>query len=339
VFNARTLVALVVAGTGLATAVWLPARHDTADASDRGRRHGMYGDRRQPVRTVVGEPTWRDEFDAPAGTPVDSARWRAATDLPYHHDGDGNLVITARRDAPSARLLTADVFAQRYGRVEVRLSVPRAQGLRPAFGMVGDDIGTGTDDGTDEVSWPDGDIRFDRRFHTYAAQWSPDLLVSSVDGTEYQRVTPGPVRGDFAVLLALVADGDRSSRSNRDTRFSPRMLVDYVRVWAYEQGGTAEPSTAPPTTTEPTVVPSAGTDPTTAPPATTPPSTSAPTTPPSTTPPLTTPPPVAKKWAPFTSYRAGQKVTYDGVTYQVRESHTSLPDWEPPALPALFAAV
>jgi hypothetical protein len=32
-------------------------------------------------------------------------------------------------------------------------------------------------------------------------------------------------------------------------------------------------------------------------------------------------------------------VTYEGVTYQVKETHTSLPGWEPPALPSLFKKV
>jgi predicted carbohydrate-binding protein with CBM5 and CBM33 domain len=34
-------------------------------------------------------------------------------------------------------------------------------------------------------------------------------------------------------------------------------------------------------------------------------------------------------WKTFTDYKLGQSVTFDGVRYTVRQSHTSLPGWEP----------
>ncbi|MFF5295595.1 carbohydrate-binding protein [Paractinoplanes globisporus] len=73
----------------------------------------------------------------------------------------------------------------------------------------------------------------------------------------------------------------------------------------------------------------------TTPPTTTP--TTAPTTPPTTTP--TTPPttaPGTTTWAPYTAYTVGQIVTYNGKRYQCRQSHTSLPGWEPPNVLALW---
>jgi beta-glucanase (GH16 family) len=57
--------------------------------------------------------------------------------------------------------------------------------------------------------------------------------------------------------------------------------------------------------------------------------------PPATTPP-TAQPPAAEPWKPFRLYRAGDRVGFDGITYEVRETHTSLPGWEPPALTTLF---
>ncbi|MCE6993363.1 family 20 glycosylhydrolase [Saccharothrix sp. S26] len=41
-------------------------------------------------------------------------------------------------------------------------------------------------------------------------------------------------------------------------------------------------------------------------------------------------------WAPNRAYTAGTQVTYNGVTYQCRQSHTSLVGWEPPNAPALW---
>jgi chitinase len=75
----------------------------------------------------------------------------------------------------------------------------------------------------------------------------------------------------------------------------------------------------------------AATPPTTT--ATTPPTTSPTTTPP-TTPPTTAP--GTSEWAPYTPYTIGQIVTYAGKRYQCRQSHTSLPGWEPPNTLALW---
>ncbi|PZG12477.1 glycosyl hydrolase family 18 protein [Nonomuraea aridisoli] len=43
-------------------------------------------------------------------------------------------------------------------------------------------------------------------------------------------------------------------------------------------------------------------------------------------------------WAPWTSYAAGTRVTYDGVEYECVQAHTSQPGWEPPNVPALWKA-
>ena len=124
---------------------------------------------------AIGALTWSDEFNAGAGTPPNSARWRydigghgwGNNELEYYtnrvqnaaHDGAGNLVITARRENPagyscwygtcqytSARLLTSATFTQAYGRFEARMKIPRGQGLWPAFWMLGNNIGS--------VGWP-----------------------------------------------------------------------------------------------------------------------------------------------------------------------------------------
>ncbi|GGP07128.1 fibronectin type III domain-containing protein [Nonomuraea glycinis] len=41
-------------------------------------------------------------------------------------------------------------------------------------------------------------------------------------------------------------------------------------------------------------------------------------------------------WAPWTAYTAGTRVTYEGVEYECRQSHTSQPGWEPPNVLALW---
>ena len=121
-------------------------------------------------------PVWRDEFDGPAGTSFDRAKWVADTggngfgnqEREFYTtraenialDGNGHLVITARAEPPSSayqcwygscrytstRLKTKGLFAQAYGRFEARIRIPRGQGLWPAFWMLGGDI--------DSVGWP-----------------------------------------------------------------------------------------------------------------------------------------------------------------------------------------
>jgi beta-glucanase (GH16 family) len=124
---------------------------------------------------------WSDEFDGPAGSPPDPDRWRHAlgdgtadgnpgwgnSELEWYtdstanvaHDGEGNLVITARhadgdRDCwygtclyTSARLLTRGLFEFQHGRIEARIKVPAGVGLWPAFWMLGTNIAN--------VGWPE----------------------------------------------------------------------------------------------------------------------------------------------------------------------------------------
>ncbi|MHC3472852.1 lectin [Streptomyces sp. 7R007] len=113
-----------------------------------------------------------DTFDGPAGAAVDSSKWQIETgDNVNNHerqyytsgtknaalDGQGHLVITARKENPanyqcwygtcqytSARLNTSGKFTAQYGHVEARMKIPRGQGMWPAFWMLGT-----------PVNWPD----------------------------------------------------------------------------------------------------------------------------------------------------------------------------------------
>ncbi|WP_394840717.1 glycoside hydrolase family 16 protein [Pendulispora brunnea] len=113
-----------------------------------------------------------DDFDGPAGSGVDTSKWTLETgdnsgnnhERQYYTsgthnaalDGNGNLVITARKDNPgnyqcwygtcqytSARMNTASTFTQQYGHFETRMKIPGGQGIWPAFWLLGNDIGSG----------------------------------------------------------------------------------------------------------------------------------------------------------------------------------------------------
>lgn len=117
-------------------------------------------------------PGWQDEFDQPAGTGPDPAKWvhdLGATgwgnkELQDYTDSRENsfvvddpaatngrtLVLEAVRTGEggytSARLKTHGRFATGYARIEARLRLPRGQGIWPAFWMLGANI--------NEVPWP-----------------------------------------------------------------------------------------------------------------------------------------------------------------------------------------
>ncbi|WP_181777135.1 glycoside hydrolase family 16 protein [Amycolatopsis pittospori] len=123
---------------------------------------------------AVMAATFTDDFNGPAGAGIDTSKWHFETgDNVNNHerqwytsgtnnaalDGQGNLVITAKKENPgnyncwygrceytSARLSTQGQFSQTYGRYEARMKLPRGQGMWPAFWMLGTDIGS--------VGWP-----------------------------------------------------------------------------------------------------------------------------------------------------------------------------------------
>jgi beta-glucanase (GH16 family) len=112
----------------------------------------------QPVGLAPLQLIWSDEFNGPADTPPDPAKW--TYDLRHnngwgnheletytkdlanaHMDGKGNLVIRAESTSAgytSARIKTQGLFAAGPGgRVEARIKVPKGAGMWPAFWMLG----------------------------------------------------------------------------------------------------------------------------------------------------------------------------------------------------------
>jgi len=192
--------------------------------------------------------TFADEFDGEANTPPDPTRWvhdvggagwgnnqlehNTARVENAAHDGEGHLVITARREAylgndyTSARLKTQGLFSQAGGRFEARLKLPIGAGLWPAFWMLGDDItevgwplcgeidimeyrgqvpdnligslhGPGYSGGSpisDTYFLPDGE-RFSDDFHVFAVEWDTNRIAWFIDDTLYHLVTPAQLPG------------------------------------------------------------------------------------------------------------------------------------------------
>lgn len=320
----RSVVTLAVAATGLATAVWLPTRFDRAEATES---------------SPTLEQVFADEFDGARGDDPDAAKW--STDgRGVRLDGDGNVAIFARTERrereAEAGVQTRQTFVSTAGKVEARARVADGESVRSVFRMLGaDDSRLNVADNRGNRSkvlraalGQDVDGQFDSPqslaadFHTYAVRWQPGQVVWTVDDREFLR-TETDLDKPFAVAIEVTAgpaDQDRTAR---------RMLVDFVKVsTAKDEEPPAEE--APPATTPPTEAP-----PSEEPPAEEPPAEE----PPAEEPPAEEAPPPAEAWEPFTLYTAGAKVAFDGVTYEVLGTHTSLPGWEPPGIPELFKPV
>jgi beta-glucanase (GH16 family) len=278
----RTALAIALLGASLATLLTAPAS-------------GV-------AQAAPGALTWSDEFNGAAGTSPDGGKWKfdiggggwGNNEQQYYtnstrnaaHDGNGNMVITARRENPagyqchygtcqytSARLLTADRFTQTYGRYEARLKIPRGQGLWPAFWMLGTgsagwpgngeiDImenigrepntvygtlhGPGYSGGTaisSSYSLPGGQA-FADAFHTFTVDWAPDSMTWYVDGIQYARKTAADLRGNpwvydhpFFMIMNVAVGGYWPGYPDGSTVMPQQMLIDYVRVYAWNTGG------------------------------------------------------------------------------------------------------
>lgn len=245
-------------------------------------------DQNQNLEERSWQLTWSDDFDGPAGQAVDAAKWtydigrgengwgneelQSYTDNPENVslDGNGNLLITARRNGnsfTSARIKTQGKFEQAYGRFEARIKTPYGPGMWPAFWLLGANI--------DEVNWPQcGEIdvmelrgqqpekiagslhgpgysggnaltsdysldnsRFDVDYHIFAIEWGEDYIDYFVDDFLFQRITPEDVPGEwvydkpFFMILNLAVGGTYVGFPTSETPFPQTIEVDYVRVY------------------------------------------------------------------------------------------------------------
>jgi beta-glucanase (GH16 family) len=163
-------------------------------------------------------------------------------------------------------------------------------------------------------------------FHTYTVEYdrsvSPEVMRWFVDGGQIFSVNSGQVdaatwnnathHGMFLILNVAIGGAFPAAFGGGPTaatQSGAAMLVDYVAV--YQTGGATNPP--PPTTGPP---------------------------PPGNPPPPTNPPPAGGgTWAPNVAYTVGQVVTFGGVSYRCRQSHTSIVGWEPPNVLALWLPI
>ena len=231
---------------------------------------------------------WSDEFD---GTELDASSWTyelgngcdiglcgwGNNELQIYTDteentvlADGTLTITAREDSPysSARIITKDKRAFRFGRIDIRAKLPEGQGIWPAIWMLGSNI--------DEVSWPaTGEIDimelvgheparshgtahfgnagegsqfrgnsftlredFSERLHVFSLLWKNNSIQWYVDETLFHSInaddTAGysyPFNREFFFIMNVAVGGNWPGEPDDTTVFPQSMEVDYIRVF------------------------------------------------------------------------------------------------------------
>ncbi len=237
---------------------------------------------------------WHDEFD---GDSVDPARWEFEADakgggnaeLQYYVTNnvsvrDGFLFIEARkgpyagpegtREFTSSRIRTKARGDWKYGRFEIRVKLPKGQGLWPAIWMLPTDNVYGRWPHSGEIDIMEllghepnrvyGTLHYSDReqqhafrgtnctlaastfadeFHVFKLDWKPGVMRWYLDDQLYQTQThwtsgtnffPSPFDQRFHLILNLAVGGNWPGNPDANTVFPQAMIVDYVRVYQKE---------------------------------------------------------------------------------------------------------
>ncbi len=183
----------------------------------------------------------------------------------------GDTAWNRRRDSASYTSASIHTFRKAgflYGRIEVRAKLPRGRGTWPAIWLLGENLRAGWPEcgeidimealgaeqkavyATLHYAGPGGkDVHAGKKwvrkhqvrgFHTYAIDWTPDLIVWYFDGREYFRFETKPAGETFQkpyYLILNLAYGSSWAPQVDDAALPQQFLVDYVRYYALQEGG------------------------------------------------------------------------------------------------------
>lgn len=209
---------------------------------------------------------FNDEFDGEAGNSINTDNWNfeigngvngwGNQELQYYTDrpenvsldGEGNMVITARREDfagfpfTSARITTKDKFEQQYGRFEARIKMPGGRGIWPAFWMLGANIETEADEDPNTMPWPFiGEIdvtemRGQEPFRTIGSLHGPGYSGGAALSGEYE-LEGARLDNDFYVYAIEWRPGSIDFFLNdiRFNRISTEDLPSGVEAWPFDE--------------------------------------------------------------------------------------------------------
>jgi beta-glucanase (GH16 family) len=178
--------------------------------------------------------------------------------------GEGAAHLIARREKASydghlriftsGTMTTVGLFAQTYGRFEIRCRFPQEPGLEARFSL--EPVPAGDRPSIDVVSAIGGEpgrARFANRwgdemtersydgswmtgkaadgFHQFAVEWDAQKIVWFVDGRERFRSIEGIPRQPMYLALTLAVGGEVAQRPTEETRFPASFDIDYIRVY------------------------------------------------------------------------------------------------------------
>ena len=237
-----------------------------------------------PIERVGMQLVWRDEFD---GSEMNKDFWSHETgghgwgnnELQFYQESnaivqDGHLIVQARKESSNGRSYTSSRIISKgkaefqYGRLDVRASLPKGQGIWPAIWMLGNDIST--------VDWPacgeidimemiggagrentvHGTIHWQQEgkhtylggkstltehtysdeFHVFSILWTKDSITWFVDDKEYftTPITSPEMlefHHKFYILFNVAVGGNWPGSPDEQTTFPQSMIVDYVRLY------------------------------------------------------------------------------------------------------------
>lgn len=229
---------------------------------------------------------WADEFDSTALNPnnwvheTGAGGWGNQELQHYRPDNtsllNGNLVITAKAQRygqsnyTSSRIVSRGKKAFKFGRVDIRASLPKGQGLWPALWMLGTNITS--------VGWPQcgeidimeltgnlpnrvlgtvhfgsspekrqfrsmakylsGNNTFHNEFHVFSIIWKENIIEFLVDDEKFFTITPQdmgnelyPFNKNFFFIMNVAVGGNLPGNPDQSTAFPQHMIVDYIRVF------------------------------------------------------------------------------------------------------------
>jgi beta-glucanase (GH16 family) len=185
---------------------------------------------------------------------------------------DGNLIIVAKKtnnEITSGRIESENLQNFMYGRMEARARLPISKGMWPAFWMEGWDINKGAGwPGAGEIdimegrgrlpSWtsgafhcsagglggnytlPAGAPNMHDAYHKFAIEWGADSIMWFCDTAKFMTMTKkqiptAPINKNYFFLVNLAVGGNFDGNSDATTIFPESLIVDYVRVYHWNQ--------------------------------------------------------------------------------------------------------
>jgi beta-glucanase (GH16 family) len=162
---------------------------------------------------------------------------------------DGHLRIFT-----SGTMTTVGLFAQTYGRFEIRCRFPQGQGLTAKFSLEPVPTGElpsidvvhviGSEPGTARFASHWGDEMSERSysgtwaigkpvddFHIFAVEWDAQKIVWFIDGKERFRSIEGVPHQPMYLALRLAVGGETAHAPPEETPFPASFDIDYVRIY------------------------------------------------------------------------------------------------------------